>query len=91
MTTLNDQIMPLTLCDHPNAYGFFYGHLTLAGGRQRAVSILPPREVWQGAIMPTPPLPDREHFIVFVDGVEFGRVTSSAEAHEMLRELAKQR
>lgn len=90
MTTLNDQTTPLTFCDHPNAYGLFYGHLTLAGGRRRAVSILPPREDWQGAIMPRAPLPDREHFIVFIDGDEFGRVTSLAEAHEMLREFAKQ-
>ena len=84
-TLLNDQIAPLTLCNHPNAYGFFYGHLTLAGGRQREVSILPPRESWQGAIMPRAPRPDREHFIVFIEGEEFGRAASLAEACDMLR------
>ena len=84
-TLLNDQITPLTLCNHPNAYGFFYGRLTLAGGRQREVSILPPRGKWHGAIMPRAPRPDREHFIVLVEGEEFGSAVSLADACEMLR------
>lgn len=79
----NDEKVELKLSNRPDGYGFFYGTASL-GNELVNVSVMPPKDQWNGDMELEGYTPDPEQWILYADGNEIARVEAKTEIEEVL-------
>lgn len=74
----------VNISDRKDGYGFYYGDISL-GEVFYSVTILPPKSLWSGDTKLEGYEPDQSHWIVFIDGNEYARVSQKEDIVTTLR------
>lgn len=65
--------MALELNSRSDGFGYLYGGYTTGAGERFRVDIMPPKEHWQGDLVPSENPPHLTDWVIYIDGEEVAR------------------